>query len=39
MEVSGGLEEGDRIILNPGDSQHEGAKVSAVSARLKTPGK
>jgi len=30
MEVTGGLQEGDKIILNPGDLQHEGAKVNPV---------
>jgi RND family efflux transporter MFP subunit len=30
MEVAGGLHEGDKIVLNPGDGLHEGLKVNPV---------
>jgi RND family efflux transporter MFP subunit len=39
MEVTGGLQEGDKIILNPGDLQHEGAKVNPVAPPPKTTAK
>jgi hypothetical protein len=40
MEVSGGVQEGDKIILNPSDTQRDGVKVNAVPARsIKAPGK
>ena len=39
MEVTGGLQEGEKIILNPGDLQHEGAKVNAVVPPAKTTAK
>ena len=37
MEVSGGLQEGDMIIPNPGDAAREGLKVEPVSAAQKAP--
>ena len=39
LEVTGGLNEGDTIIVNPGDSTREGVKVSPVAATEKPSGK
>ena len=39
MEVSGGVQEGDKIIMNPGDSSRDGMKVNAVPAAVKAQGK
>ena len=33
MEVSGGLQEGDKVVLNPGDTLREGMKVNPAPAR------
>jgi RND family efflux transporter MFP subunit len=35
MEISAGLHEGDKIVLNPGDSLREGEKVNAVQSPAK----
>lgn len=37
LEVSGGLQEGDTIIPNPGDAAREGLKVDVVAAAQKAP--
>jgi hypothetical protein len=35
MEVTAGLHEGDKIVLNPGDTLREGEKVSPVGSPAK----
>ena len=39
LEVLSGLEEGQRLAINPSDEVREGAKVKAVAAPDKTPAK
>jgi multidrug efflux pump subunit AcrA (membrane-fusion protein) len=38
LEVLSGLQQGDRIIANPGDSAREGVKINPVDAAEKASG-
>ncbi|MGH9663737.1 MAG: efflux RND transporter periplasmic adaptor subunit, partial [Bryobacteraceae bacterium] len=38
LEVTGGLKAGDRVIVNPGDTAREGAKVKAVEEKPDSAG-
>ena len=38
IEITGGLKEGDRVIINPSDEVREGAEVRPASAKQKAAG-
>jgi multidrug efflux pump subunit AcrA (membrane-fusion protein) len=38
LEITGGLKEGDRVVINPSDEVREGAEVKPASAKQKAAG-